>query len=131
MRLTCGTSRGVMVGGSMPGSLPPSRDDLAASKQRARAAWLSAKAKAAALVPTAIADRIWTNGLLAISDAAPVVQRSRLARLEATFRLLADQGAWAGLAERQAPAATVAPSFGAKSQQIGRWKQIREQGECD
>jgi hypothetical protein len=88
----------------MPESPQPC--DLAASKRRARAAWLAAKAKAAALVPPAITDRLWASGLLALTDAPPALQRSRLARLEATFRLIADQGSWGGLAEPpQAPAA--------------------------
>ena len=75
----------------------PYSDDLAEVKGRARAAWIEAKAKAPNLVPPAIADRLWTNGLVAIQAAPPRVQAIMLHRLETTFKLLADQGRWASL----------------------------------
>ena len=40
-------------------------DDLAAIKDRARCAWRDCRAKASTLVPAAVADKLWTNGLLA------------------------------------------------------------------
>jgi hypothetical protein len=63
----------------------------------------TARAKAANLVPTTVADRLWTNGLMAIEGAPDRVKCVMYHRLETVFRLLADQSRWASLDPPPAP----------------------------
>jgi hypothetical protein len=84
-------------------------------KERARAAWIDAKSNAANLVPPAVADRLWINGLAAVEVAPARVRVVMLHRLETTFRLLVDQGRWSSLGAAVASSVAAAGSEAAQA----------------
>jgi hypothetical protein len=82
----------------------PSGDPVAL-KARARAAWQAARQRG--VLPPAVCDKLWADGLMAVRTAPVAVAAIMLHRSEVLFSLISDRAGW--LAHEDTPPPAVEP----------------------